>query len=100
MPKHNGQGELNALQARHVRPPPRTPPPPPLPAAEEPPSACQSLVTGPLAHQSIHQGWLGAPSLESESVGGRGFAPTPNPEPPAPRGGVGTTRKCGKTVKY
>ena len=100
MPKHNGQGELNALQARHVRPPPRTPPPAPLPAAEEPPSAPQSLVTGPLAHHSILQGWPGGSSLESESVGGRGFAPTPNREPPAPRGGVGTTRKCGKTVKY
>ena len=71
MPKHNGMGELNALQARHVRPPSRTPPPAPLrlPAAEEPPSAPQSLVTGPLAHHSILQGWLGAPGLESASVG-------------------------------
>ena len=87
MPKHNGLGELNALQARHVRPPPRTPPPPPLPAAEEPLSAPQSLVTGPLAHHSILQGWLGAPGLESASVGVRA-SPRPRTSIPPPTGGV------------
>ena len=52
-----------------------------------------------MAHHSILQGLPGGPSLDSESLGGRGLAPTLNLEPLAPRGGVGTTRKCGKNVK-
>ena len=55
MPKHNGLGELNALLARHVRPPPRTPgAPAPLAAAEEPSGAPHSPTTGRLAPRSTH----------------------------------------------
>ena len=82
MLKHGGLGELNALLARGVRPLPRHASPAPLAAAQEPPAALESLATGRLAHQAVHQGWLGGPGHRKGSVGGRGFAPTPNPEPP------------------
>ena len=80
MLKHGDLGELYVLLARGVRPPPRTPHTPPLAAAQEPPGAPENLANGRLAHQAIHQGWLGGPGHRDGSVGGRGFAPTPNPE--------------------
>jgi len=87
MLKHGGLGELNALLARDVRPLPRHASPAPVAAAQEPPAALESLATGRLAHQAVHQGWLGGPGYRKGSVGGRGFAPTPNPEPPRLGGG-------------
>ena len=66
----------------------RTPHPPRLNAAQEPAGAPKSLATGRLAHQAVHQGWLGGPGHRKGSVGGRGFAPTPNPEPPRLGGGL------------
>lgn len=92
MLKHGDLSELYVLLARGVRPPPRTPHTPPLAAAQEPPGAPESLANGRLAHQAVHQGWLGGPSHRDGSVGGRGFAPTPNPEPPC-LGGVSFTDK-------
>ena len=92
MLKHGGLGELNALLARGVRPLPRHASPAPLAAAQEPPGAPESLATGRLAHQAVHQGWLGGPGHRKGSVGGtvggRGFAPTPNPGPPRLGGGL------------
>ena len=41
-----------------------------------------SLATARLAHQASQQGWLGGPGHMGGSLRGRGFAPTPNPEPP------------------
>ena len=94
MLKHGGLGELNALLARGVRPLPRHASPAPLAAAQEPPAALESLATGRLAHQAVHQGWLGGPGHRKGSVGGRGFAPTPNPETPPPRGGSRLPVRC------
>jgi hypothetical protein len=88
MLKHGDLSELYVLLARGVRPPPRTPHTPPLAAAQEPPGAPESLASGRLAHQAVHQGWLGGPRHRDGSVGGRGFAPTPNPEPPCLGGGL------------
>jgi hypothetical protein len=53
-----------------------------LAAVQEPSGAPESLATGPLAHQPAHQGWLGGPGHRNGSVGVRGFASTPNPDPP------------------
>ena len=88
MLKHGGLGELNDLLTRGVRPPPGTPTPAPWATAQEPPGAPESLATGRLAHQAVHQGWLGGSGHKKGSVGGRGFAPTPNPEPPHLGGGL------------
>jgi hypothetical protein len=35
-----------------------------------------------LSDHAVHQGWLDGPSHRDGSVGGRGFAPIPNPDPP------------------
>ena len=88
MPKRDVSRELYILPARGVHPPRRTPHPPRLNAAQEPAGAPKSLATGRLAHQAVHQGWLGGPGHRKGSVGGRGFAPTPNPEPPRLGGGL------------
>ena len=61
--------------------------------------AHESLASGRLAHHSILQGWPGGPNLDSESLWGLGLRPDPEPRALPSRGGVGTTRKCGKTVK-
>ena len=47
-----------------------------------------SLATARLAHQASQQGWLGGPGHMGGSLRGRGFAPTPNPEPPRSGGSL------------
>ena len=91
MLKHGDLGGLYVLLARGVRPPPRTPHTPPLAAAQEPPGAPESLANGRLAHHrpSTRADWVApAPSHRDGSVGGWGFAPTPNPKPPCLGGGL------------
>ena len=68
--------------------PPRTPHTPHLAAAQEPLGAPGSLAIARLAHQASQQSWLGGPDHMGGSLGGRGFAPTPNPEPPRLGGGL------------
>ena len=55
-----------------------------------------SLATARLAHQASQQGWLGGPGHMGGSLRGRGFAPTPNPEPPRSGGG---RLSCGEDVQ-
>ena len=73
-------------------------PPPPLAAAlalsGDPDGAAATL----LACQSGGQGWLDGPGHTDRSLGGRGFAPTPNPEP-TPLGG-GIVQRSDVTVIY
>ena len=69
--------------ARWGSPLPRMPPPPSLAASEEPlgaPTASSPAAWRP--SPSSRAGWV-APSHWSGPEGGRGFAPTPNPDPPA-----------------
>ena len=90
MLKHGDLSELYVLLARGVRPPPRTPHTPPLAAAQEPRGAPESLANGRLAHQAVHQGWLGGPS-HRDGLGqwGAGASPRPRtPSPPASGGGL------------
>ena len=82
MPERDVSGELYFLPARGMHLFPRTPHPPRLNAAQEPAGAPKSLADGRPAYQPTHPGWLGGPGHRKGSAGGRGFAPTPNPEPP------------------
>ena len=88
MPERDVSGELYFLPARGMHLFPRTPHPPRLNAAQEPAGAPKSLADGRPAYQPTHPGWPGGPGHREGSVGVRGFAPTPNPEPPRLGGGL------------
>ena len=88
MPERDVSGELYFLPARDVHSPPPHAHPPRLNAAQEPAGAPKNLANGRPAYQPTHPGWLGGPGHREGSVGVRGFAPTPNPEPPRLGGGL------------
>ena len=94
---HGDLGELSVHLARGLRPLPHTPH---LTAAQEPLGAPGSLATVRLAHQASQQGWLGGPGHVGGSLRGRGFAPTPNPEPPRSEGGSRLGVRCDGFVIF
>ena len=82
-PKHDGLSVLDALEVAHRVLPLRTPLWPPRRSRRVTPSASPPAAWRP--SRSSRAGWV-APSHWSGPEGGRGFAPTPNPDPPAQEG--------------